>query len=143
MEPRRAVPYQQQVTWSVAVALPTAGAGAQKFHMGFASEGGLLLKSVWIVTNTDVTASGSNYQTCKPYILTRNRDGTTTVRFLGTVATQTQTIKAGVPTRLTDKENVNERLPRGAVVGVEITGFGGSASNDNVVLQANLVKIGD
>lgn len=99
----------------------TAGvAGTERVHLGIANERGLTIRQFTVVPVAALARSGSAYYTFKPFIVTV-KDGTPSLRYFGTSrGTNTYTLLADVPLRIHDEEFLNEKLPVGALVGVDI-----------------------
>lgn len=116
-------PYQTPIVWSQGLSTPTS-AGTTRHYLGVAEEAGLTVRRFRGVATTAITLNTSNYYTFKPFVSTF-KDGTATIRYLGTRrATNALSLLAGHPVRLHDEEQLNERIPQGATIGVEIVTTG-------------------
>ena len=113
-------PERTQGFWAQAATL-AAVAGTVRFYMGIADERGLTLRRLHVI-NRDATLAVSTtaYHTFRPFISTV-KDGVATVRYLGASrGTNTYALGKDLPLRVHDEEQFNERLPVGAVIGIDV-----------------------
>ena len=128
--------YETQVSWRAALTTPLTGTA--RIYLGHADEAGLRLRKVVVIPSTAVAYSGTNYITFRPFITTV-KDGTPTVRYLGVGrSTAATTLLVDVPYRVHDEENFNERLVKGAMVGVDLIVSGTMPASVRATLQAGL-----
>ena len=129
-------PNETQQVWSLSI---TWGGTATRFYLGIAPEAGLTLRQLHALAPTALAKDGTNFLTFKPFVMT-HKDSVASVRYLDTSRTTSAVgVVADIPFRLHDKELLNERLPKGAVVGVDIT-EGGAVADQTVTLQASLIR---
>lgn len=129
-------PYRDQTYWGTNA---TLGDAQTRFYLGLAEEAGLTLRRIVFVPVAALAVDGTNYLTFKPFVSTV-KDGTATVRYLDTtIATSTYALTADSPRRVHAKEVLNERLPKGALVGVDVAETG-AVSSQYGTFQAYLIR---
>jgi hypothetical protein len=112
-----------------------------RVYLGVVDERGLTLRRFTAVPHTSLAASLTAYNTFRPFVSTV-KNGVATVRYLGSGrGPNTYGLNADVPLRLHDEEYFNEKLPVGAVVGIDIVTTGSPASV-RIHLQAGVIHHG-
>lgn len=122
--------------------LTTAGAaGTETVHLGIASERGLTVRQFTLTPVAALAVSGSAYYTFKPFLITFP-GGVANKRYLGTPrGTNVLGLTANVPLRIHDEEFLNEKLPIGTQVGVDIVTTGSPAAK-RLYMQAGYLNHG-
>lgn len=108
-------------------------AGTYRYYLGVCDDPGLVVRRFNAVSDATVAASGTNYFTFKPFL----NDGGT-VKYLGTAqSTATLAITTDRTFRLHSEENLEEPVPQGASLGVEVV-VTGTPSGGRLLLQASV-----
>lgn len=127
---------QTRIEWGATPALAVS-AGSMVIYLGVAEEAGLTVRQFTVTSGTALAVSAANYHTFKPFI-TKMVNGAGTVRYLGTArATNALGITANKPLRIHEEEFLNETIPQGAMLGVEIV-TAGTPAPIRALLQARL-----
>ena len=134
-----AFPYQSTILWSQQVASPLA-VGTTVIHLGMADEAGLIVRQFKVIANPGLPKSATLYIVFKPFVVTV-KSGVATTRYYDTTrGTNVHQLTTGVPYRLHTKEILNDRLPQGASIGVEIQAVGPPAEPSvRLSLMAGLI----
>jgi len=95
-----------------------------------------MVMEVLAAPNAQITYSASSYFVFQPVVSKKKKDGTFTQLAIGRyVDTTTKTMLAHTPFAVHEEEQINYRIPKGSLVGVQVTIVGTPTSN-NIGLMA-------